>query len=78
MSRKQARKKGKEVEDFSILHVDVPTIQRSGSHSSLLSVKSAVSYGRAVSAFINFTAHAVEINEGAWDCGIAPRTGAYY
>ena len=50
-----------------LLNADGPSIQRSGSQSSLLSVQSAESYGSTVNAFSNFTAQAVKLDEQVWE-----------
>ena len=65
--RRKARNKGKQREEWLLLHVKGSSIQRSKSQSSLLSIQSAGSYGSAISAFSNFTAHAIEVDERAWE-----------
>ena len=65
--RGQARKKGEQREEFPLLNVDGPSIQRSGSQSSLLSVLSTGSYGSAVSAFSNSTEYAVNVCKRHWE-----------
>ena len=64
--RGQARKKGEQREELPLLNVDGPSIQRSGSQSSLHSVQSARSYGSAVSAFSNSTEYAVNYCKRHW------------
>ena len=66
-SKKQTSQKGEKREELPLLQVDGPSIQRSGSQSSLLSVQSAGSYGSTASAFSNATADAVMVDHEQWE-----------
>ena len=50
-----------------LLAIDGPSIQRSGSQSSLLSVQSAGSYRSAISAYSKTKADAIMVDNGHWD-----------